>query len=109
MSGRTSTYAVMRAYINSPYHQVLECGAELVYSGESRLVGGYLSSSNEMVVELSDLQPNTEYAVVPFILYRSNGADRMAYGQSVSFRTPDRNGHPGTTPGIDDNTPPSPN
>lgn len=108
--GWTSSYAVILAYYNSPYHEVVGCGAIVTRSsGAENDVPGHLEGSQRIFVELTDLSPETQYYVRPYIEYMLNGNVERAYGGDIGFRTPDNNGQPGSTPEIGDNTPPSPN
>lgn len=115
VTGWTSTAAELRAYYLSPSFPVTGCGAYVTPfngSGETQRYYGDIVSYEEMMVNLTNLQPNTEYMAVPYVTYTVNGTTLEATGGSTVFITPDRNGNPGNeheTPNPDDNNPPSVN
>lgn len=112
-SGWTATYARVYAYFVSPTIPVIACGVffeEVETSGTDKGVQGRFGDDNMIIVELTDLKPQTRYSVWPYVEYMENGSHMVTTGGAIYFTTPGLNGDPGSgLPGEDDNTPPSAN
>ena len=112
-SGWTATYARVYAYFISPSIPVTECGVfyeEVDIPGTDKGVQGRFGDDNMIIVDLTDLKPQTRYKVWPYVGYTENGTQMVTTGGAIYFTTPGLDGDPGSgLPGEDDNTPPSPN
>ena len=118
-SGWTATSARILAYFSSPSIRVTRAGVyyERVPGPEDEenreedegKVYGVIYEYNMTGTRLNNLRPNTRYKVWAFVEYTVDGRTMESEGSSMYFTTPDVDGQPGTTPGIGDNTPPSPN
>lgn len=107
-AGWTQNNAQVRAYFTSPGYQIVGCGAYLKpvtdnSEGALKTFTGTIGENNQIIVDLKDLVPNTEYTTWCFVTYIVNGQEVQAPGTPTFFRTPDKSGQPG----IDDNIPPS--
>lgn len=108
ISGWTQTWAQVRAYYSSPYITVTGCGAfchPVDNPDDVRNVHGSLGENNQIIVDLTDLTPNTEYCVWCYVEYTFEGQSMVTTGGAVYFTTPDKTGQPGSG----DNNPPSVN
>ena len=108
INGWTQTWAQLRAYYLSPAIPISGCGAFIhPVSDESatREFTGRLSGDNLIIVDMENLEPNTEYKAWGYIEYEFNGSKRVTTGEATYFTTPDKNGQPNSN----DNNPPSVN
>lgn len=110
VSGWMPTWAQVRAYYSSPYVTVTGCGAFCHPANNPdavKTVHGYLEENNQIVVDITDLDPNTEYCVWCFVEYTYNGQSMVSAGGDIYFTTPDKTGGNSGQPGSGDNNPPS--
>ena len=115
VDGWTASRAQLRAYYRASDIPVTGCGAYLTPTGDETARRTYTGTFGEnflISVDLTDLEPDTEYTVQAFVEYTLNGTATVALGGTATFTTPDRSGQPGTDtdiPNPDDNNPPSAN
>lgn len=110
VSGWTQNSAQLRAYYVTPGVTVTGCGAFLHPVNDdseqaTRTYKGTLGENNMLIVDLTDLEPNTEYKAWGFVEYRLDGSDMGSAGNSTIFRTLEKS--TSGQPGSDDNNPPT--
>lgn len=108
VNGWTQTWAQLRAYYNSPSIEINGCGAFVHPANDSsdaatRNIRGTLGDNNTIIVDLDELEPNTEYTAWGYVEYTLNGEVKVTTGGKTTFITPDKNGQPSSG----DNNPPS--
>lgn len=106
--GWTQDMAQLRAYYNSPYVKITGCGAFLHPANDdseaaTRNYKGTLGENNMLIVDLTDLEPDTEYVAWGYVEYTYEGQEMVSAGDATKFRTLEKSGQP--DPG--DNNPPS--
>ncbi len=113
ISGWTSSWVQIRAYYLSPMIEVTGCGAfihPVADEDDVQTFYGRLGENNLMIIDMNNLEPDTEYKTWAFVSYTLNGTSMVTTGGATYFTTPDRNGTPGSdhqTPDLGDNPPPS--
>ncbi len=115
INGWTATWAQLRAYYLSPVQEVTGCGAYIypVSNPDAfREIGGHFGEGGLIIVDMSDLEPDTEYTAYAFVDYDDSGRHQRTTGGATNFTTPARNGEPEppappVVPNPGDNNPPA--
>ncbi len=113
MNGNISTWAQLRAYYLSPVYEIITCGAYIYPAdkeNEQEAFSGEFGENDMILVDLRNLQPNTEYTTWAYVEYYVDGKIKRTESEKIRFTTPAGNDEPGSnheTPGANDNIPPS--
>ncbi|MDE7161078.1 MAG: hypothetical protein K2O24_09620, partial [Muribaculaceae bacterium] len=97
ISGWTASWAQLRAYYLSPVIPITGCGAYVYPVGDrdnTMEFSGQLGDGGQIIVDLTGLQPETEYEAYGYVDYMVNGSRVMTTGGATRFTTPARNGEP---------------
>lgn len=110
VSGWTARWAQLRAYYWSPAVEITGCGAYIhpvndESASATKNFRGSLGGDNMIIVDLSDLEPKTEYKAWGYVEFNLNGETVISESTSITFTTPDVTGYPING----ENTPPSAN